>query len=130
MNLSLQFNLKGDFIKVVVLVNCSVHPSSISSAVLLNISWGILTEINTLETWVSLSTGGKTYRTVSHSVYFVNDSAQGSLTCVYPTAQQNSLQTTLKAASKTIHNNELSQLQKENGYSFLNKKPDIILPQQ
>ena len=77
-----------------------------------------------------LSTGGKTYRTVSHSVYFVNDSAQGSLTCVYPTAQQNSLQTTLKAASKTIHNNELSQLQKENGYSFLNKKPDIILPQQ
>ena len=77
-----------------------------------------------------LSTGGKTYRTVSHSVYFVNDSAQGSLTCVYPSAQQNSLQTTLKATSKTIHNNELSQLQKDNGYSFLNRKPDIILPQQ
>jgi hypothetical protein len=77
-----------------------------------------------------LSTGGKTYRTVSHSVYFVNDSAQGGLTCVYPTAQQNSLQTAIKTTSKTVHNNELSQLQKDNGYSFLNRKPDIILPQQ
>ena len=77
-----------------------------------------------------LSTGGKTYRTVSHSVYFVNDSASGNLTCIYPTGTQNGLQTVAKSVSRTLPSQQLLQLKNTSDYNFLNRKPDLILPQQ
>lgn len=77
-----------------------------------------------------LSTGGKTYRTVSHSVYFVNDSASGNLTCIYPTGTQNRLQTVAKSVSRTLPSQQLLQLKNTSDYNFLNRKPDLILPQQ
>lgn len=77
-----------------------------------------------------LSTGGKTYRTVSHSVYFVNDSATGDLACIYPTGTQSTLQTADKTVSCSLPGSQLLQLKSDKNYSFLNRKPDLILPQQ
>lgn len=67
------------------------------------------------------SSGNNGNRTVTHSVYFVDDNQTGTLPCIYP----NMLQSTHNL-SKQYKSDEIQGLSHKHGFEFLNRKPDLI----
>lgn len=67
------------------------------------------------------SSGGSGNRTVTHSVYFVDDNQTGTLGCIYPNMLQNT-----HNLSKQYKSGDIQALSHQHGFEFLNRKPDLI----
>lgn len=67
------------------------------------------------------ASGGNGNRTVTHSVYFVDDNQTGTLPCIYPNMSQNT-----HNLSKQYKSDEIQGLSHKHGFEFLNHKPDLI----
>lgn len=70
------------------------------------------------------STGGKNNKTITHSIYFVDDNKDGKLPCIdLPLAQG------ANKASKLYKADKVQALSHQHGFEFLNRKPDLITTQ-
>lgn len=67
------------------------------------------------------SSGGKNNKTITHSVYFVDDNQTGTLPCIYPNMLQG-----INKLSKLYKSGDIQALSHQHGFEFLNRNPDLI----
>ncbi len=79
------------------------------------------------------SSGGENNKTITHSIYFVDDNATGQLPCIYPNGVQGGkgLQggKAGNSLNKVYYSSDLPSLSHDKGFEFLNRKPDLITTQ-